>query len=112
MRSREDSEEISLKHSGYAYVYAGRVARRRRQWEGVTAWFDLLTRVMNTDLDTLLNRSRAASGDGGDLEDALRSAPAKVEVALLALRRGACPRTRRRDARARRNGVLAHPRGR
>ena len=166
MRSREDSEEISLKHSGYAYVYtregslvaggkwvrvaadlenltlrldnthmtetnrdkyckemtitAGTTVLRAPQpgrphclalsdfnaasgkrrvldcltQEGVTAWFDLLTRVATTDLDTLLEplrESREKRRDGGDLEDALRSAPAKVEVALLALRRGRLP---------------------
>ncbi|KAH8049370.1 hypothetical protein JL721_11737 [Aureococcus anophagefferens] len=166
MRSREDSEEISLKHSGYAYVYtregslvaggkwvrvaadlenltlrldnthmtetnrdkyckemtitAGTTVLRAPQpgrphclalsdfnaasgkrrvldcltQEGVTAWFDLLTRVANTDLDTLLeplHEAREKRRDGGDLEDALRSAPAKVEVALLALRRGRLP---------------------
>ncbi|KAH8075782.1 hypothetical protein JL720_10489 [Aureococcus anophagefferens] len=180
MRSREDSEEISLKHSGYAYVYtregslvaggkwvrvaadlenltlrldnthmtetnrdkyckemtitAGTTVLRAPQpgrphclalsdfnaasgkrrvldcltQEGVTAWFDLLTRVANTDLDTLLEPLREAREkrrDGGDLEDALRSAPAKVEVALLALRRGRLPADYVATPRAGRDGA-------
>ncbi|KAK7248536.1 spectrin binding protein [Aureococcus anophagefferens] len=133
MRSREDSEEISLKHSGYAYVYTregslvagGKWVRVAADLENLTLRLDN-THMTETNRDKYCKEMTITAGtrrrasrpgstcspasrtrtwtrswnaqrasekrrDGGDLEDALRSAPAKVEVALLALRRGRLP---------------------
>ncbi|KAJ1451984.1 ankyrin repeat-containing domain protein [Pelagophyceae sp. CCMP2097] len=54
-------------------------------------WYGLLSKVATTDLDTLLEPLREArekERDANELERALAERPAKVEQALLALRRG------------------------
>lgn len=59
--------------------------------DSASMWYELLRRVATTDLDTLLEPLREArekERDAGELEGALASRPARVDAALLALRRG------------------------
>lgn len=59
--------------------------------DGLETWLDLLRRVATTDLDTLLEPLREArekERDASELEAALAARPARVDAALLALRRG------------------------
>ena len=62
--------------------------------EAVDRWFALLVKVATTDLATLLEpllEAKEKRNDATQLEDALAARPARVDVALEALRRGRLP---------------------